>query len=91
MGGSPGLSDQMVPPVGLKDTARRLRRWPAAILDPQPAAPSDQHIRPGRGNGLQPNQETDRTTACITPAQQLAQHRHRRTNKSRKLSPMCPV
>ena len=34
MGGSPSLSELTVPPVGLKDTARRLRRWPAAILDP---------------------------------------------------------
>jgi hypothetical protein len=42
----------------VKDAARRLRRWPATILDRGSARRLGEH-RPGRRNGLvQPNKET---------------------------------
>jgi hypothetical protein len=54
----PGLAQLGARLATVKDTARRLRRWPAAILD----RGSARHLgerRPGRRNGLvQPNKET---------------------------------
>lgn len=45
--------------AAVKDASRRLRRWPAAILDRGSARRSN-GPRPGRGNAAQPNKETSR-------------------------------
>ena len=43
--------------TAVKDAARRLRRWPLAIRDRR-SAWRPERLRPGQGNGAQPNKET---------------------------------
>jgi hypothetical protein len=50
----PSLAQAAIVLARVKPAARRLRRWPAASLDPSYARPPAR-IRPGRRNGARPN------------------------------------
>src|ERR1700761_9695128 len=65
----PGPDQDGAALAAVKDAARRLRRWPAAILD-RAHARHPCIIRPGRRNGPdQPNKETSPAKAKATFAQ----------------------
>jgi len=57
---APGLPEHGIGLATVKDAARRLRRWPAAILDRR-CARSHEHMQAGtKKRRFQPNQETTR-------------------------------